>query len=319
MAVKKICSILIASIIVFWVFACAVPCVAQPPDKGGPNGSGPTTSLTNGDLILDVEADGEYDDIWLDGGALEIDGSGFVAEPLFYIEGSDVSSSNHVIVSSSDDSLSTTFDLASDFSVTMDATVTGENILIRNYTFTNVAGSSRTLVVTEYLDGDVVDYSNDFGAYDATYEVIWQFDEAVSPSRLIAFTGTSSGPGLVGFEANELGDVDHTPGGLDNVVVNDLDGDGVSDSPYSDAETDLQWNMGTVNAGQSATLTIKALFATGTVPTALFPPPPLPPGPAVGGEVYPVNRASILAPWLGLALILAVGGGILVLRKRQAY
>ncbi len=37
----------------------------------------------------------------------------------------------------------------------------------------------------------------------------------------------------------------------------------------------------------------------------------------VGGTVYPVNKLSILAPWLGLALILAVGGGMLLMRRRQ--
>ncbi|GAI41220.1 unnamed protein product, partial [marine sediment metagenome] len=44
-------------------------------------------------------------------------------------------------------------------------------------------------------------------------------------------------------------------------------------------------------------------------------PPPL----AVGGEVYPINKAGILAPWLGLILILAIGGGILGLRRRRAH
>ncbi len=41
--------------------------------------------------------------------------------------------------------------------------------------------------------------------------------------------------------------------------------------------------------------------------------PPVP----VGGEAYPTNKVSLLAPWLGLAL-LAVAGGILVVRRRTA-
>jgi PKD repeat protein len=266
---RPVCLVVILALVLSLGVGLAPQVMAQPSDKGGPHGSGPTTSLTNGDLIIDVEADGAYNEVFLNGGALEIDGSTFVAEPEFYVNGAGLGSSNWVIVSSTADSLSTTFDLGTDFSVTMDATVTADNILIRNYTFTNVAGAPRTLVVTEHLDGDVIDSSDDYGAYDASCQVIWQFDETVPPSRLIAFTGTSSGVGLAGFEANELGDVDHTPGGLDNVVVNDLDGDGISDLPYDDAETDLQWNMDSVNAGQSATLTIRALFATGTDPAAL--------------------------------------------------
>ena len=43
-----------------------------------------------------------------------------------------------------------------------------------------------------------------------------------------------------------------------------------------------------------------------------------PPRPAVGGEAYPINKANVLAPWLGLALILAIAGSILVMRRRKA-
>ncbi len=51
--------------------------------------------------------------------------------------------------------------------------------------------------------------------------------------------------------------------------------------------------------------------------TGGFPPPP--PPVAVGGEVYPINKVSVLAPWLGLILILAIGGGIFVIRRRRAH
>ena len=40
--------------------------------------------------------------------------------------------------------------------------------------------------------------------------------------------------------------------------------------------------------------------------------------PPVGGELYPVNKLSILAPWLTLALLLALGGGFVIIRRRQA-
>jgi len=38
----------------------------------------------------------------------------------------------------------------------------------------------------------------------------------------------------------------------------------------------------------------------------------------VGGEVYPVNKANVLAPWLSLALIIVIGGSILVIRWRTS-
>ena len=39
----------------------------------------------------------------------------------------------------------------------------------------------------------------------------------------------------------------------------------------------------------------------------------------VGGEVYPINRALVLMPWLGLGLVLllATGSGALILSRRR--
>ena len=70
------------------------------------------------------------------------------------------------------------------------------------------------------------------------------------------------------------------------------------------------------NASQSATVTVTAVPAADDLPP---PPPPPPPPLAVGGEVYSINKVSVLAPWLGLILILAIGGGIFALRRRRAH
>ncbi|MFC2032135.1 hypothetical protein ACFLUS_02015 [Chloroflexota bacterium] len=49
--------------------------------------------------------------------------------------------------------------------------------------------------------------------------------------------------------------------------------------------------------------------------------PPLPPSPepppvgAVGGEAYPVNKVSLIAPWIALATVIAIGGFYLVRRR----
>ena len=40
---------------------------------------------------------------------------------------------------------------------------------------------------------------------------------------------------------------------------------------------------------------------------------------AVGGEVQPINKTGVLTPWLGLAVILAIGGGALFLRRQRAH
>jgi len=48
------------------------------------------------------------------------------------------------------------------------------------------------------------------------------------------------------------------------------------------------------------------------------PPPPPPPSGAVGGTVYPVDKAAILLPWLGLGLVLILAaGGLLLVRRRS--
>jgi parallel beta-helix repeat protein len=44
----------------------------------------------------------------------------------------------------------------------------------------------------------------------------------------------------------------------------------------------------------------------------------VPPPPPVGGELYPVDKFGILAPWLALAMFLALGGGFVVMRRRLA-
>jgi len=50
----------------------------------------------------------------------------------------------------------------------------------------------------------------------------------------------------------------------------------------------------------------------GDLVLASLPPPP------VGGEAYPVSKASLLAPWIVVATAVVVGTGVLVLRRRRA-
>jgi len=40
--------------------------------------------------------------------------------------------------------------------------------------------------------------------------------------------------------------------------------------------------------------------------------------PPVGGEAYPVSKASLLVPWIAVAMTMIVGAGVLVLRRRKA-
>ena len=46
-------------------------------------------------------------------------------------------------------------------------------------------------------------------------------------------------------------------------------------------------------------------------------PPPPPPSGAVGGEVYPIDKAAILLPWLGLGAVLILAAGTTLALSRR--
>jgi hypothetical protein len=48
------------------------------------------------------------------------------------------------------------------------------------------------------------------------------------------------------------------------------------------------------------------------------PPTPSALGEPVGGEVYPTNKAALLAPWITLAAVITAGGVFLIRRKARA-
>ena len=83
-----------------------------------------------------------------------------------------------------------------------------------------------------------------------------------------------------------------------------------------DTENNVVWADVTI---EEAGYGVKRPFAPGG---ELIPPPerePPAPGGPVGGEVYRVNKLAILVPWLSLALIIVIGGSILVMRRRRAH
>jgi len=94
-----------------------------------------------------------------------------------------------------------------------------------------------------------------------------------------------------------IGEDEEDLSGASVACAGDVNGDGYDDfliSAYGDEE-------GGSSAGQTYLILGEA-----------------PPAPAVGGEAYSINRANVLAPWLGLALIMVIAVSILVKRRRQA-
>jgi len=88
----------------------------------------------------------------------------------------------------------------------------------------------------------------------------------------------------------EVADVDVSVGGAEDLAGNPQDPDPTTETDLFDVDT-------------SAPVVV----------------PPAAAKTKVGGEVYPIDKTAILLPWLSLAvvLILATGGGTLVLRRRR--
>ncbi len=55
-----------------------------------------------------------------------------------------------------------------------------------------------------------------------------------------------------------------------------------------------------------------------TTPYSPSPPPEEPGEPVVGIDVYPVNKVSLIAPWIALA-ISVIAGGIILVRRRKSH
>jgi hypothetical protein len=104
----------------------------------------------------------------------------------------------------------------------------------------------------------------------------------------------------------------------DNSTWNFKGPDGNSGSYYTTSSTAI-WS----GHDGDRYIKYKAYFTRGSTPvlsdvsinyTGQAPPPP---PTSVGGEIYPINKLSLLAPWIGLILVLslAIAGGIFRLRR----
>jgi hypothetical protein len=98
--------------------------------------------------------------------------------------------------------------------------------------------------------------------------------------------------------------------GSDNILFQYSDVDfGVEDYDFGASAT-----VGIENAGGTDGLQYSYGEASLASDLAILFSPPVP----VGGELYPVDKLSVLAPWLALAVFLALGGGFVVMRRRLA-
>jgi len=79
-------------------------------------------------------------------------------------------------------------------------------------------------------------------------------------------------------------------------------------------------NVGTVADvnSRSTTITMQGNYSITANFGAKPPDPVIPPSPTVGFTVYPVNPWAVMAPWIVLLAAIAVGTGLLMLRRRRA-
>lgn len=199
-------------------------------------------------------------------------------------------------------------------------------------TFTNTGTEAVSFSMSYYVDN----YANSGtgimvpGVYDD-----WTLTDDIDPFEIAKNDMTQP----VIYECDLTGDYSETtPGAFGAIVFDPLpEYNSVGVDPAASSGTAIYFEdedyhyfyyRFDLDVGESVTIDPYYIF-TGSCPDAeqylmdavgsILAPPPPPPPRAVGGTVYPINKASVLIPWLGLAfvLILAVGGGALALRKRR--
>jgi len=121
--------------------------------------------------------------------------------------------------------------------------------------------------------------------------------------------------GSVGSSITFNGSASYDPD--DDITLYEWDFDG--DGQYDDASGEIvQWSWGSPYSG-SIGLNVTDTFGAwdtdeARVDVTLA---PIPPPVEVGGEVYPLNKVSVLAPWIALSAAI-IAGAIIAIKRRRA-
>ena len=176
------------------------------------------------------------------------------------------------------------------------------------------SGSGSIIITVEVKsplpDGTVLD---NLVEIDCDQEVSDSATEDTTVGSLLILTADAGGPSYEGTAGVPLSLSGSASGGIPPYTYNwDLDYNGSYETPGKNVIH--TWDTaGDYTVGLEVTDS-SGVIATDTAEVHINPPAVT----AVGGEAYPPNKLAILTPWIALALFLALGGGLLLMRRRQA-
>jgi len=213
--------------------------------------------ITDGSLTLDVHNDGQFNQITLN--TISIDTSIFHQE--YYLNGSGgfagMSPVNVVGSTATYTATAGGFDISvvSRILGPLASAPTTSNVLEQELTFSNNGPASLALAIVSHLDQDL---RNTAGGDTVAFDALRQAVFATDPTQLEAVIGKAAG-GTLGWDVATLG------GGSTNFPMNNR----VGPTGPSDTEMDMGFDLGSIGAGQSATVTFRYLFSTDmeTVPS----------------------------------------------------
>jgi len=213
--------------------------------------------ITDGSLGVDIDNDGEFNVITLNG--QNIDTSGFVQQQ----RGSCTGFSAGSVINTTGSSSTYTAQCGS-FDVAVTSSIVGPlasnpavtNVLEQVFTFVNNTAGNLTLESISNIDQDLVDGGNDVVQFDNPTQAVFATDSvATAPNTLLMAAiaqASFCGGGIFGYDVDTLG----------NQSLNFPMDNGVGPVGPADTAMSIGYNCGTIAPNQVVKITFRYLFST---------------------------------------------------------
>lgn len=213
--------------------------------------------LTDGSLDVDIDNNGEFNSISLN--AIAIDTSGFVQR----YEGNTCSGFSGGTAVNVVGTTATYSAMCGSFDVDVTSSILGPlgsapgttSVLEQVLVFTNNTGGSLSLESVSNIDQDLQGAGDDVVAYDGGAQAVFATDiVAAAPDTLLmaAIADTAAAGAIFGWDVDILGS-QSTAFPMDN---------GVGPAGPADTAMSIGFDLGSIPAGQSRTVTFRYLFST---------------------------------------------------------